>query len=398
MQEVIGVSFRQATKVYYFSPIEEELKSGDEVVVDTAGGLAVGVVAKPKFLVKDTEIEQPLRPVVRKVTNEDKEKIEKQKRKAEENLPIIVQKIEALKLPMKVIEVVYAFDGSKVTISYTSDDRVDFRELLKVLASTLKTKIELRQIGIRDEVKSVGALGLCGRPCCCTTFLQQSEHVVVKMAKTQNMSLSPSKTGGACGKMMCCLAFEEPVYKELLSKMPKNGTVFETPEGKGTVCSSDIIKGVITLKVVSDDDSYKFVDYTCKDLGIDLYGDEGNCNNEKRAVQGGCLQCSGADCVGCAKQNNTNHETNLHTEAKNFTEEERVEILTKFNEIKRGNNNESLQSPAKKVDFKGQNAYNKIDEGVAESVNGDIKNHKKNQKNRHGNFHRNFKPKKGENL
>lgn len=399
MQEVVGISFRQATKTYYFSPIDEDVLVGDEVVVETANGQAVGVVTKAKFQVEDSEIEPPLRPVIRKVTAEDKEKLEKLKKKAEDNLPVIVEKIEKLNLPMKVIEVQYSFDGTKVTISYTSEDRVDFRELLKVLASALKTKIELRQIGIRDEVKAVGALGLCGRPCCCTTFLQQGEHVVVKMAKTQNMSLSPSKTGGACGKMMCCLAYEEPVYRELLAKMPKVGSTIETPEGKGVVHANDIIRGTITVKVYSDDDSFKFVDYRCSELGIDLYGDE--TVPQSCCTKNGCSSCGNTNqsCEKC-KTEVTKTETNEteKSEFKNFTQAEKTEIINKFNEAKSTNKPENLQTQTKKVDFNETNVYNKKDEREDSSSKNNFRKNKKDRRNRHNNFHRNFKPKKGENL
>ena len=399
MQEVVGISFRQATKTYYFSPIDEDVLVGDEVVVETANGQAVGVVTKAKFQVEDPEIEPPLRPVIRKVTAEDKEKLEKLKKKAEDNLPVIVEKIEKLNLPMKVIEVQYSFDGTKVTISYTSEDRVDFRELLKVLASALKTKIELRQIGIRDEVKAVGALGLCGRPCCCTTFLQQGEHVVVKMAKTQNMSLSPSKTGGACGKMMCCLAYEEPVYRELLAKMPKVGSTIETPEGNGIVHANDIIRGTITVKVYSDDDSFKFVDYRCSELGIDLYGDE--TVSQSCCTKNGCSSYGNTNqsCEKC-KTEVTKTETNEteKTEFKNFTQAEKIEIINKFNEAKSTNKPENLQTQTKKVDFNETNVYNKKDEREDSSSKNNFRKNKKDRRNHRNNFHRNFKPKKGENL
>lgn len=399
MQEVVGISFRQATKTYYFSPIDEEVSVGDEVVVETANGQAVGAVTKAKFEVEESEIEPPLRPIIRKVTAEDKERLEKLKKKAENNLPIIVEKIERLNLPMKVIEVQYSFDGTKVTISYTSEDRVDFRELLKVLASSLKTKIELRQIGIRDEVKAVGALGLCGRPCCCTTFLQQGEHVVVKMAKTQNMSLSPSKTGGACGKMMCCLAYEEPVYRELLAKMPKVGSSIETPEGKGVVHSNDIIRGTINVKIYSDDDSYKFVDYRCSELGINLYDDE--ITPQSCCAKNGCSSCGNVSLSYESfkiETTKTSVSENEKHEFENFTETEKTEIISKFNEVKQNAETETLQSQTKKVDFTETNVYNKKDEKDDTSFKNNFKNNKKDRRNRHNKFHRNFKPKKGENL
>lgn len=385
MQEVVGVKFKQASKVYYFNPRGEKYELGDEVVVDTQSGNAIGVVAKTNFLVSDIEIEQPLRDVIRKVNGDDSKKMEKLKRRAKESLPIIVDKINSLKLPMKVVDVQYAFDESKVTISYTSEDRVDFRELLKLLASALKTKIELRQIGVRDEVKAVGALGLCGMPCCCTTFLKEGERVVVKMAKTQNMSLSPSKTGGACGKMMCCLAFEEPVYRELLSKMPKVGSTINTPDGRGVVQYNNIIKESVTVKIVAEDESYKFVEYKAVDLGINLYdntsiNDDTDLKNE-----------NGKD----TKQTSNSVDKSRFEERKNFSADQRDSIIKGFNEsIKKAENNENNSTDTNLVDFEQKNDYNKKDE-VNKGGNSGQDAFKKHKKGFHYNkFRHNSKYKK----
>lgn len=385
MQEVVGVKFKQASKVYYFNPLGAKYNLCDEVVVDTQSGYAIGVVAKPNFSVAESEIEQPLREVLRKVNAEDNKKIERLKNRAKDSLPIIVEKINQLNLPMKVVDVQYAFDDTKVTISYTSDDRVDFRELLKVLASALKTKIELRQIGVRDEVKTIGALGLCGMPCCCTTFLKESERVVVKMAKTQNMSLSPSKTGGACGKMMCCLAYEEPVYRELLSKMPKVGSTISTPDGSGVVQYNNIIKESVTVKIVADDESYKFVEYKLTDLGINLYddtkvSDDKNLKNEnKKEVQN-------------AK---TLTEKPRFEEKKNFSAEQKNNIIKNFDEsIKKAENKENNSTNANLVDFEQKNDYNKKDETIknGKPSQGVPNKHKKGF--RYNKFRRNSKFKK----
>ena len=343
MQEVVGVQFKQASKMYYFNPKGKKFSSGEEVVVDTASGLALGIVAKSNFEVNDSEIEPPLREVIRLATSEDFKKREKLKERAKTSLPIIVEKIEKLNLPMKVVEVQYSFDETKVTITYTSDDRVDFRELLKVLASALKVKIELRQISIRDEVKSVGALGLCGRPCCCTSFLKEPEHVVVKMAKTQNMSLSPTKTGGACGKMMCCLAYEEPVYREILSYMPKVGSKIDTPEGEGVVQFNDIIKEKVTVKILLNDGSYKFEDFTLEQLGLGR--PEKAMENKKQAN----------DNVTTVTELNSNLETGANLVAKEnafaYNKEDEVVQVSSKNEHKDKKTNGNFKNNKKHNKF-----------------------------------------------
>ena len=267
---VVGVKYKQNSKIYYFNPRNLDLRLNDEVLVDTANGIVYAIVAMEAKRVSKSEIEEPLKNVIRKLTDKDKAQIEKNKKRAEESKPIIASKIESLGLPMNVTDVEYTFDEGKVTISYTSDERVDFRELLKLLASALRVKIELRQISTREEVKTVGALGLCGRECCCTKFLNEPVHVVVKMAKLQNLSMSPSKTGGACGRMMCCLAYEEPFYKEMQEKMPRVGSKIHTPEGEGVVQYNNLLKGLVTVKIFSNDDSYKIQEFNLKELGIEV--------------------------------------------------------------------------------------------------------------------------------
>ncbi len=289
MQEIVGIQYKSASKVYYFSPKGEKFNLNDEVLVETMMGPAYGVVALENKMVEDSEIEEPFRSIIRKVNDQDRKQLEKIRDRAQKDFPVILSKIEQLGLDMKVVEVEYSFDETKVTISYTADGRVDFRELLKILASTLKVKIELRQIGTRDEVKTVGAMGLCGRECCCTKFLKESEHVTVKMAKLQNLSMSPTKTGGACGKMMCCLAFEDPVYKMQQERMPKVGTTIKTPDGDGIVQCNDLLKEIVTVKITYPDESYKFKDFTLAELGlnnkeeIDNAKEETNKTAEKEA-------------------------------------------------------------------------------------------------------------------
>lgn len=282
--EVVGIRYKQNSKIYYFSPRNLDLVQGDEVLVDTANGVVYATVAMEKKAVKKTEIEEPLKNVIRKVTDKDRAQLEKNKKRAETSYAVVESKIKALGLPMNVTDIEYTFDESKVTIFYTSEDRVDFRELLKVLASALRTKIELRQISTREEVKMVGALGLCGRECCCTKFLNEPAHVVVKMAKIQNLSMSPTKTGGACGRMMCCLSYEEPTYKELLEKMPKVGSKVATPEGEGVVQYNNILKGIVTVKIYQNDDSYKLQEFTLQELGLEdkTKTEDGQCEVESK--------------------------------------------------------------------------------------------------------------------
>ena len=199
--------FWQNHNTYYFDPNGETYRVGTEVIVDTANGLAFGIVSEANKKVDESQLELPLRKVVRVATDRDKERVERLRKKSISVIPTIEKKIAEAGLQMKVVDAEYSFDESKILINFTSDARVDFRELLKMLAGALKVKIELRKVGARDEVCSVGGLGLCGMPCCCTRFLREPEHITVKMVKQQNLSLSPTKTGGLCGRMMCCLKY-----------------------------------------------------------------------------------------------------------------------------------------------------------------------------------------------
>ena len=266
MQTVVGVQYKSATKTYYFSPEGKEYKLGQMVVVDTANGQAVGTIVVANKEVDDKEIESPLKPVLRVMTEKDQKQLAKIKEHAKNVIPKIEEKISLLKLPMKVVDAEYSFDETRITIFFTSDNRVDFRELLKHLASMLKVKIELRQIGLREEVKTIGGLGLCGRPCCCTTFLQEPAHITVKMVKLQNLSMNPTKVGGLCGRMMCCLSYEDETYKKSFEKMPKVGSEVITPDGKGTVQFNDLLKEITTVKIVNANESFIYRDYSYKDL------------------------------------------------------------------------------------------------------------------------------------
>jgi cell fate regulator YaaT (PSP1 superfamily) len=357
--EVVGIKYKQNSKIYYFSPRNLDLEINDEVLVDTANGVVNAIVAMKVKKVSKSEIEEPLKNVIRKLTDKDRAQIERNKKRAEESKPVIMSKINALGLPMNLTDVEYTFDESKVTISYTSDDRVDFRELLKVLASTLRVKIELRQISTREEVKSVGALGLCGRECCCTKFLNEPAHVVVKMAKLQNLSMSPTKTGGACGRMMCCLAYEEPVYKEMQEKMPKVGSKITTPDGEGVVQYNNLLKGLVTVKIFQNDDSYKIQEFSLKELGFETENetggieiaqlqqksDKGNEQSQKLVANEELkeynISIDGEKNVAKSDENHFDEKSeniNKNKEHKNFNRKFGFN-KTKFNKFKNHNNN-----------------------------------------------------------
>ena len=223
MTKVIGVRFRQAGKVYFFAPGKLHIKKGDKVIVETARGVEFGsVVAGPKEI-PDEEIMQPLKSVIRIATEEDKRNEEKNREKEKEAYNICLEKIRAHNLDMNLINAEYTFDNNKVLFYFTADGRIDFRELVKDLAAVFRTRIELRQIGVRDETKLKGGIGLCGRPLCCHTYLSEFAPVSIKMAKEQNLSLNPTKISGVCGRLMCCLTNEEETYEELNSRLPAIG-------------------------------------------------------------------------------------------------------------------------------------------------------------------------------
>ena len=253
MQTVIGVSFRDAGKIYYFDPDGLELKKGDYVIVETSRGIETGEVVMGKSEVSDDEIVAPLKKVIRKSTLKDKERDEKNKELEEEAFDICLEKIEDHGLPMKLIDVEYTFDHNKILFYFTSDGRVDFRELVKDLARVFKTRIELRQIGVRDEAKMVGGLGPCGRPVCCASFLRDFEPISIKMAKKQNLSLNPAKISGLCGRLMCCLRYEAKAYKEMKKEMPDVGEKVELSLGNGEVLSRNLVKKTLKVDIGKED-------------------------------------------------------------------------------------------------------------------------------------------------
>ncbi|MBQ7906488.1 MAG: stage 0 sporulation family protein [Clostridia bacterium] len=255
--EVIGIRFKDGGKTYYFTPNNNVAKSSDYCVVETARGLEFGKVACPNKMVDESEIVPPLRPVIRIATPKDIKANEENKKKEAEALRTCQSKIAAHGLEMKLIEAEYTFDASKLTFYFTADGRIDFRELVKDLASTFKTRIELRQIGIRDEAKFMGGLGICGRPFCCSTFLPDFCQVSIKMAKEQNLSLNSSKISGACGRLMCCLRFEHDTYVQEIKMTPPVDSTVRTADGVGEVTEINPIQGTVKVKINESVRTYK---------------------------------------------------------------------------------------------------------------------------------------------
>lgn len=249
MAEIIGVRFKEVGKVYYFDPLDNKLNTGDRVIVETARGLECGEVATPNKTVDDAEISHPLKPLIRIATEKDLNHLAENKLKEKEAYRICEQKIANHKLEMKLVNVEYTFDNSKILFYFTADGRVDFRALVKDLASVFRTRIELRQIGVRDEAKMLGGLGICGKPFCCASFMGEFQPVSIKMAKEQGLSLSPVKISGTCGRLMCCLKYEQESYEHLLRVTPKVGAIVDTSSGRGTVVETDLLKGMLKVRL-----------------------------------------------------------------------------------------------------------------------------------------------------
>ena len=249
MTEVIGVRFKDVGKVYYFDPDQNQLKKGERVIVETVRGVECGEVAMENRMVEDNEVVQPLKKLIRVATKADLKRLEDNRRKEKEAFRICEQKIRNHKLEMKLVEVEYTFDNNKILFYFTADGRVDFRELVKDLAGVFRTRIELRQIGVRDESKMLGGLGICGRPFCCSSFLGEFQPVSIKMAKEQGLSLNPVKISGTCGRLMCCLKYEQNSYEYLLSKTPKVGALVDTEEGRGVVTEMNLLTGELKIQL-----------------------------------------------------------------------------------------------------------------------------------------------------
>lgn len=267
MTKVIGVRFRNAGKVYYFAPGKLKIYQGEHVIVETARGVEYGYVVLGVKEVEDDKIIQPLKPVMRVATPEDDEKAEKNREKEKEAFKICQEKIRKHELEMKLIDAEYTFDNNKVLFYFTADGRIDFRELVKDLASVFKTRIELRQIGVRDETKILGGIGICGRPLCCHSYLSDFVPVSIKMAKEQNLSLNPTKISGVCGRLMCCLKNEQETYEELNSHLPNVGDYVTTPDGlKGEVHSLSVLRQLVKVVVNLENDEKEIREYKANEL------------------------------------------------------------------------------------------------------------------------------------
>ena len=268
MKTIVGIRFKKPGKIYFFDPGDIEFKLKDYAIVDTSTGEEYAEVAIANKQVSEERIVAPLRKVIRKATYKDRKHYEENKRKEKEAFKVAENKIKKHKLKMNLTDVEYKFDNSKITFYFTSDGRVDFRELVKDLAAIYKTRIELRQIGVRDEVRRIGGNGVCGRELCCCSFLNNFDAVSIKMAKEQNLSLNPSKISGNCGRLMCCLRYEQEAYEEKLARIPKIGAIVKTEDGEGTVDSIETLKEMIRVKFEDKEDGYYFKKYKASDVKI----------------------------------------------------------------------------------------------------------------------------------
>ncbi len=262
MVKVVGVRFKKAGKIYYFDPGDLEIGLNENVIVETARGVEFGYVVVPNTEISEEEIVTPLKSVIRVATDH-----EENTRKEKEAFHICLEKIKNHNLEMKLIDVEYTFDNNKILFYFTADGRVDFRELVKDLASVFRTRIELRQIGVRDEAKMMGGLGVCGRVICCYSFLTDFQPVSIRMAKEQGLSLNPSKISGACGRLMCCLKYEHEAYEEMLTRVPKEGAIVETPDGQGVVISSSLLKELVKVKL-DDENETDLKIYNANDVKV----------------------------------------------------------------------------------------------------------------------------------
>ncbi len=268
MAKIVGIKFNHSAKVYYFAPTEEHYEKGSGVIVETAKGTEYGkVVICPKE-VSDDEVVSPLKPILRKATPKDEARVEENEKKAKKAYATAQEKIEKHKLDMKLVDVEYSFDGSKVIFYFSAPNRIDFRDLVKDLASTFHVRIELRQIGARDEVKLLGGLGPCGRECCCAGTVCDFKKVSIKMAKMQGLSLNPGKISGLCGRLMCCLEYENPHYSETFKKMPKIGSEVGTPDGKATVVSNNMLLFTVRVKMNTEDNSLVFKEFPLAQIQV----------------------------------------------------------------------------------------------------------------------------------
>ncbi len=267
MKSIVGVRFKKPGKIYFFDPGKLQINLKDNVIVETTMGDEFGEVIIPNRMVPDEKIVSPLKKVIRIANEKDKKQHERNKQKEKEAFEIATEKIKEHKLEMKLLDIEYKFDNSKILFFFTADGRIDFRDLVKDLAAIFKTRIELRQIGVRDEVKRIGGNGICGRELCCCSFLGNFETVSIKMAKEQNISLNPSKISGNCGRLMCCLKYEQDVYEEKLSRLPKVGAIVETEDGEGIVDELETLKEKVKVKL-KDKEGFYYKKYDAKNIKI----------------------------------------------------------------------------------------------------------------------------------
>lgn len=267
MTKIVGVRFKAAGKIYHFNPAGHDIKKGDRVIVETARGIEMGEVCVGIKEISPESLTKPLKDVIRLATKEDIDRVAENKIKEKEAYQICNEMIREHGLDMKLVETEYTFDRTKVLFYFTSDGRVDFRELVKDLAARFRVRIELRQIGIRDESKMVGSIGICGRELCCSKFLGEFVPVSIKMAKEQGLSLNPTKISGTCGRLMCCLKFEQETYEELLKVTPRQGALVKTPEGNGSVEYVDMLKGLVKVRIENEREA-ALKEYSVADIKI----------------------------------------------------------------------------------------------------------------------------------
>lgn len=273
MVKTVGVRFKKAGKIYYFDPDDLDIKMEDNVIVETIRGIEFGEVVLGVREVPEDQIVAPLKKVLRIATDEDKKTYQENKNKEKDALAICLQKVQQHNLDMKLIDVEYTFDNNKIIFYFTADGRVDFRELVKDLASVFKTRIELRQIGVRDESKMIGGVGPCGRALCCSSFLGDFAPVSIKMAKEQSLSLNPAKISGICGRLMCCLKYEQEAYEYARKIVPRVGSIVDTPEGKGDVVDNNILKETVRVMLELQENNIRVVkDFSIKDVVVLKHG------------------------------------------------------------------------------------------------------------------------------
>ncbi len=268
MSSIVGVKFKKPGKIYFFTPGKLKVNIGDYVIVETSQGEEYGEVVVANRSIPEYQLEKPLKRIIRIANQEDKKHYLDNKEKEKQAFVLCQKKIKEHNLKMTLTEVEFKFDNSKVLFYFTADGRVDFRELVKDLAAVYRTRIELRQIGVRDEVKRMGGNGVCGRELCCCSFLNNFETVSIKMAKEQNVSLNPSKISGNCGRLMCCLKYEQEVYEEKLKRLPKIGAIIQTEDGEGVVDGIETLKEIVRVKLKDENGEYFYKKYDAKDIQI----------------------------------------------------------------------------------------------------------------------------------